>query len=542
MTFQMGYATGRTPQRGDRGYNAIADVQASYDAAKTSRHRRRRTGIHPTGSGADYHYRVEAEYLRIMEQARDYDRNDDVVGQMVTRAVNNIIQDGFRLDPETGDKKVDADLKSRFQEWANDPDQCDLQQEMTFAEIEQTVLRSVMVDGDHICLPVRDGALQLIEGHRLRSPRKGDDSIVHGVRLDANRRRIEYIFTNDDIGLKAPPPSLADTTAIPVRDEDGKRQIIHPYFPKRVSQTRGVSVFAPIFDTVGMFSDINFARLVQQQVVSCFAIFRQREESNVGAGAYGERRTLSDGRTEQNISPGMQIEGLKGEKLEGFSPSVPNPSFFEHVRLILTLIGVNLGMPLVMVLMDASETNFSGWRGAFEQAKMGFRRTQRLYARRFHRNVYCWLVRRWILDDPTLAHAAERLDIFKHKWGFPSWPYIEPTKDATADIIRVRNALISPRRLHAERDQDWAEIADEIVADNALMIRAAKKTAAAINGEFDDDDRVGWRDLVSLPTPDRVSLSLSDAGGEPTAKTEPADDDAEKTERPKNAGTTTRAT
>jgi len=448
------------------------------------------------------------------------DRNDMVVGQAVDRAVLNTVQDGIKLDVKTGDETLDADLLARWNEWANDPSQCDLAGELTFHAMEGLVLRSVFVDGDILALPTVDGALQLVEAHRLRTPRNTKRNVIHGVLLDENRRRLEYWLTKDDISPDRPVERVSDIKRYPARDEDGYLQVFHIYNPKRVTQTRGVTAFAPIFDAIGMHDDIQFAKLVQQQIVSCFAIFRQRELDFAGGASpqTGARTTesLADGttRTIEGIAPGMLVEGAPGETLHGFSPNVPNPEWFPQTKLILTFIGINLGLPLVMVLMDASETNFSGWRGAIEQARMGFKRNQRLVLiERFHRPVYLWKVRQWLAEDAALRRAAQRrgINIFRHEWHPPTWPYIQPLQDASADLLRVRNGLLSHRRRSAERGLDWDDLSTEIVEDNALAIAKAKRKAAELNAEFEDGQPVHWRELLSLPTPDGVRVNITTA-------------------------------
>jgi hypothetical protein len=192
------------------------------------------------------------------------------------------------------------------------------------------------------------------------------------------------------------------------------------------------------------------------------------------------------------------------------------------MNLILTIIGVNFGLPLVLVTLDATKTNFSGWRGAVDQARLGFRRNQRFLCSRFHSPVYRWRLRHWMADDPVLAKVATRksnsVNIFNHRWNKPGWRYIEPLKDASADLLRVRNALTSPRRLHAERGDDWEEVAREIVEDNAHAITIAKTAALKMNAAFPSDDPVHWRELISLPTPDGVSINIAaDAPGEGVA-------------------------
>jgi capsid protein len=192
----------------------------------------------------------------------------------------------------------------------------------------------------------------------------------------------------------------------------------------------------------------------------------------------------------------MRYRSRPGGKLVGFSPNVPNPEFFEHSMLILTFISINLGLPVQLLLLDPKQTNFSGWRGAMDQARLGFRKLQRWLARSFHSRVYRWKVRQWMSED--------------RRWNPPRWPYIEPMKDAAAGILRVRNLQTSPRRLASENGYEWPEITRETRQDNGSVIRMMKEEAAKINKEFPDDpDRVSWREVLCLPTPDRVGAQVT---------------------------------
>ena len=495
----------------------FSELRNDYAAAKTSRFRRRRTGVAAAGSGADYHYRNESDYLRLMEFARDMDRNDCLVGQTIDRAVMNTVQDGFVLDPTTGDEELDKDLAARWNDWAEDPDQCDTAGERTFWEMETLALRQSMVDGDILALPIRDGTLQMVEGHRLRRPRgTRRKNCVHGVLLDDHRRRLEYWITKDDVDPMQTVQRVSEISRYPARDKQGNRQVFQIYTSKRVSQTRGVSALAPIFDLCGMFEDINFANLVRAQVASCFAIFRERPTgfSGVGKQTTGEQTTdtLSDGssRTIEGIAPGMEYLGMDGEKFKMDSPNVPNPEFFPHAKLIMQLIGVNLGLPLVLVLLDAKETNFSGWRGAVDQARLGFRQNQKRLSQRLHRPTYQWKVRQWMADDAAIRHSAENLkdQIFSHKWRCPRWTYIEPMKDAAARLLRTRNGQTSQRRAASEDGIDWEDLSSEIVEDNAKLIRKAHETAVQLNKE-NKDLNITWREVANLPTPDGLNISVS---------------------------------
>lgn len=495
-------------------------LRSDYSAAKQGRFRRRRSGLALAGSGADYHIRSEADFLRILEYARDIDRNDIVVGQAINRLVDNVLQDGIRLDPQTDDAALDLELRRRWEEWASEPDACHVAGEFDLLTIMRLVLRHAVVDGDVIVLPLDDGSLQLVEAHRLRTPRNTKMNVVHGVLLDEDRRRIEYWLTKDEIDPYRSVNRVSDIQRFAARDEQGFKQVLHLYFPRRASQTRGVSALAPIVDATGMHDDIQFANLVKAQVNSCFAIFRQRDIDFQGGtqAGYGakENQTLSDGsvRRIEGIGPGLELTGDPGEKLEGFSPNVPNAEFFPHATMILTFIAVNLGLPVQVLMLDPRETNFSGWRGAMDQARLGLREMQRWLIQNFLRPLYKLKLREWLATDPKLRTSAAGNPLFhKHNWTAATWPYIEPLKDAQADSHRLRERLISPSRLHNERGRDWDEVLVEIVQDNGKLIRRAKAEAIAINDEFDDDAPVTWRDLIGTEMAEQIQAATTEPIG-----------------------------
>lgn len=485
--------------------------KSDYAAAKQSRFRRIRTGIQSLGSGGDYHYRNESDYLRMMEYARDMDRNDSIIGRLLDTATQNIVQNGIMPDPKTGDTEADEVLLDMFTSWATDPLQCSLDGTKTFADLQELAFRAMLCDGDIFALPTTEGSLQLVEAHRCRTPSRTTRNVIHGILLDDERKRVEYWFTKDDIDPLHGLVNVGDTEPYAAFDDQGWPQVYHLFNPKRVTQTRGVTALAPVFDVAGMFEDINFAKLIQQQIVSCFAIIRNLDlsavnqsdprlgDKEVEAYADGARKII------EQIAPGMEITGNPGETIEGFSPNIPNPGAMEHFRLMLQLLGVNLGIPLIFLMLDGSETNFTGWRGAADQARIGFRRNHRWLIDHFLRPIYRWKVRQWTdtrTGDPRMAKIAARLeaenrDIYKHGWTAPTWAYIQPLQDAQADRLRVTSRQTSPRRQLAERGLGIDDIHKEIIEDNYWLIRRAIKAAQQI--EAKTGVAVDWHELLYVP-------------------------------------------
>ena len=164
------------------------------------------------------------------------------------------------------------------------------------------------------------------------------------------------------------------------------------------------------------------------------------------------------------------------------------------------------------MLLDFTKETFVGFRGATDEARKGYRRNQRNLIKRLHTPVYKWKVWHAIQSGkhPFLAAKFKELGdkVFAHVWRAPSWPYLEPVNDAAGALLEVRNGLTSRRRKSAERGDDWEEISDESIEDNAYAIIGAKKKAAEINKQYPDDP-VSWRDLINLPTADGIQVSLN---------------------------------
>ena len=99
---------------------------------------------------------------------------------------------------------------------------------------------------------------------------------------------------------------------------------------------------------------------------------------------------------------------------------------------------------------SGSETNYSGFRGAIDQARQRWREIQSWMMGSFDGPVYEWKVRQWAVTDSALRKAVERADSllaslgyipvgevnpFAQVWHAQELPYIQPVDDATADIL-----------------------------------------------------------------------------------------------------------
>ena len=541
----------------DRAMVNLFNARKGYAmASRRGSQKRRRSGVPSHGAGADYHYRGDNDWLWMSELAWDLYRNDPIVGSIADRAVEQTLQGGIGYDPDTGDTGLDRFLKSWWDEITIDPRQCSSDHELDFGQQEEIVLRTTLMAGDLFALPLDDGTVDLVEGHLCRSPsRSVRERPVHGVEfVPGTRRRAAYWFLKDNTDPFRTNINKGDLSPYPAWTDDGERNVWHVRFPKRATQTRGITALAPIFDTASYHADLQFLQMVKARAQSLFAFIRSRStefnpaylaaESKMGRDATADRAKraeeefLSNERQYSAIGAGSVISSLPGETVTMANSNTPNAEFFEHYKTLLTFVGVNLGMPLVMALMDASHTNFSGFRGAVDQARIGFRKNQKRLIRNFHAPYRRFKLLRLADEDDAVRKALEKtenrrskVDLFGGQWQPPAWPYLEPGKDAAADLLRTANSLSSPRRIARERGADIETLFAETIADNERGFDRACEAASRLIDKhgLQVDAWTLAQHLLPRPTSERTSMTIqaSPASSEPEPEpgTEPKEDE-----------------
>jgi len=463
-----------------------ARAELNYNAATDSRYRHAVTGL---GGTADAHYAHGLSLWKIRELAREFDRNDPNVGQLVDRGLDNILGAGLRVDPQTADPAVNNLLRELWEAWADDPAACDYGARFTFDELERLALRHTWIDGDAFAiLDEFTGTVRFEEGDRVVSWDTAGDDVVHGVVLRPDGRGVRgYLFQR-----LRPGERKVHTTGISVGDlvEIPADMVIHVFFPKRATQTRGISAFAPVFDQISLASDIEHARLVKLQVSSCIAGFLTSEYpsafylggTDTQTSSYDDATDLEFG----EFSPGMIGKLRGGQKFEGFSPDVVSNEESEFTEGAIRRVGLTIGLPLELSMLTSKNNSYSALRGVVEQYKIGARVVQKRFKTSFRSRVYRWKVAQFV--EQGLAPA--RPDIMKHAVLTPAWPYINPVEDAQADAVRLERGLASPRQVWAERGRDYDQGVVEIATDRAALVKALQAEAAKLG--------VDWRDLLAV--------------------------------------------
>jgi capsid protein len=512
--------------------NQISEAKNEYYAAQKQRGRQTPRGIYSQGSGANYHYRDESDYYLMCELARNAVMNDQIVGAGIRRLVSNVVQGGFHYRPDTGSDAIDRQLKERWQERAASKEKCDRRKIHNFRSQEAITLESVITSGDIGFSPLENGTLQDFECHRIRgrheqlrkrvgpgrtpSPRR---KIVHGVET-LDDAPIRYWVTKQDYDGMNEFRRFRQNDVRPIMAYEIDRltntaepNFFHIFNPGRFSQNRGVSAALPIIPTASMFDDTNFAKLLSEKIQSHLTLIHKipaaLAEDYEGPPEPDYPGQAGDWQTDRGydqVSPASHYwPEYAGEELEAFTPQTTSSTYNDQAMMFLTIISVNLDLPLILLLMDATKTNFSGWKGALDQAKIGFRRIQRWFRDSFHVPQARWQVRRWIRQDVELRNffSSNPTAIFNHQWGLPAWPFVERLKETQAVALELEKNLTSPRRVASEDGVEYSELVKEICDDREMFFKCAMDVASRLNEheliKKHPDQAVTWRELVYPP-------------------------------------------
>jgi len=515
---------------------SMTDMRSQYAASQPSKWLDRPDDMPSQGAGANWHFRDESRYYYMLEMARHIENEDPAVSQGISRFVDNVVKGGYTYVPETGVDSIDRLLKERWLTWTDDDNQqgVDLRRLHNWRTFEDLTARRILVDGDMGVSPITDGRLQAFEAHRIRGPNGSMSrvasmrSIVHGVEQNQRDQVIRFWLTrneDDGFGLRRLNSFSRDVKGVRAWSMDDvtgqlEKNFFHLYNPKRFSQSRGVTAFHAVLNTAGMHADLQFATLVRAQLSAYIgfvhdipltaADYEPPDDDEVIDPVTGTRRRKGP----DMFAGSSWYPDYAGEKIVPFTANVPNTEFFDHSKMLLTFIATSIGMPLILFLLDASETNFSSWRGAVDQFKISAERYQTMHAAAFHRPVVRFKQRQWLRQDRGFRSFFD-IDgpaFFNHTWRFPKWRHVQPVEDVKAEVMELGNLLDSPRGIASRHNRDLDRIIRETCEDRSEAIRCGLDHVAELNRHpyviENPQETVTWREVMPLPLSDNAQMQL----------------------------------
>jgi capsid protein len=270
--------------------------------------------------------------------------------------------------------------------------------------------------------------------------------------------------------------------------------------PERPSQLRGIPACQSAFPMLHRINDVCDSEAIAWQLLSRIAVSITREQgAEIAYTESKEDENKSSDETEGDLARrvseldyALLFHGQPGEAVKGVERNIPGMQFSESLRTFLRLLGLPLGLPLELILLDWTQSNYSQSRAVLEQAYENFVGWQAEMIDGFYEPLFRWKIEQWRSDSNSKVTENPKLEL---GWVTPTFPWIDQLKEAQAYGEQLDRGLITHTEVCKSRHSDR----DEIVVRREREIRDAIDRAKKISE--DTGVEVPWQIFAGLKVP-----------------------------------------
>jgi len=434
---------------------------------------------YPTASGdatMKYHRK------ELIKQSRWFYNNNEIYRGLIDRAVSYIVSNGFTLQIKTDNagfnQKVEQGLWKPFMR------RPEIRGLLSGSEVAQMILREVILCGDNPAYKTNKGVLQLFEAEQLDGGRQS----ATGVETDRYNRPMRFWLSpyGEHGGIKTHQAVKFDPS-----------QILFVTNPDRPSATRGIPAMQAAFPMLHRINDICDSEAIAWQLLARLAVSINRENAEQKAWMQSKENPNNASDTSgqlatrlTELSYALMFHANPGEEIKGIDHNIPGKNFSESLRMFLRLLGLPLGLPLELVLLDWTRSNYSQSRAVLEQAYQMFLFWQAKMEDFFYVPLVEWKMDQWRQSN-LLGNRKQIPFAFIR----PTFPWIDQLKEAQAKASMVEHCFMTHAEVCKSRGQDR----EEVVTMREKEIREAIAIAQKI--QTDTGIAVPWELFAGLELP-----------------------------------------
>lgn len=464
-------------------------------------------GVSYTGGGGDEH--LQYDRLPLVWQSRAFYRNNSIYKGLIDRAVAYIMGTGFGLQINSRSKAYNQRFEKLWRDWWKRPEIRNL---LSGKKVGHMICREAILCGDTAAIKTDKSLVQMIEAEQITKTAYGIGS--DGIEKDKSGRPTAYHVTGYNKNGR-----LDGRTTRKIQPE----HFIFVTNPDRPSATRGTPAMQASFPMLHRINDVCDSEAIAYQLISRLAVTITRD----GAAEQGFNQSRGDpnqsaAELEGNLATrltdidyALLFHANPGEEIKGVDRNIPGKNFTESIRMFMRLLGLPLGMPLELVLLDWTQSNYSQTRAVLWQAyHQTFCDWQDLIADFFLDELLAWKHAHFIQSSLLPARA----DGLEHNWIKPTFPWIDQLKEAQAYALRMDRTFATHAHVCKSLNLDREEI------NNAreMEIRDAIDRAEAI--EKTTGQKVPWQIFAGLAVPGSKAPAADDEESKPVKKKESANE------------------
>jgi hypothetical protein len=228
--------------------------------------------------------------------------------------------------------------------------------------------------------------------------------------------------------------------------------ILHTRLGVDSNQKRGLSLFAPILDTLAHFDRWLDTELTARRLQASIVLWRKVQGSPAQATAFAEALqsntpSHASAPSRERVRPGTILTTSHGTDLQYLQPDTNFGDAVPLGRLLLLSVAAGGGVPEFMLTSDASNANFASTMVAEGPAVKLFQAEQQFFAGEFR------LLWRWVMSEAIrLGYLSpDFFDQVQPDFTFPQLVNRDRTRERLADARLIEAGVLSRAEV-ARRD------------------------------------------------------------------------------------------
>lgn len=396
-------------------------------------------------------------------RARWLVRNNGYAANAIESWAANTVGDGISPNSSIAQASRKDAVQRLWLAWTDDADAEGL---TDFYGLQRRASREVFMTGevflrfrprrleDGLVVPLQ---VQLLPSEMLPLSHNAVDGngnvIRQGIEFDRVGRRVAFHFLRRHPGDSTDPGLSGETVRVPASD------VLHVIDPVEAGQLRGVSRFAPAIVKLFLLDQYDDAELDRKKVAAMYAMFVTSPAPD---------NPLAPPDEEYEVAPGQVVRLDPGEDVTVSAPADSGSTYEPFQYRTLLQISAALGIPYGYLSNDGAKGNFSNSRlsliefrrrvSAWQHSVMVFQMCRPVWAR--------------FMDTAVLAGALRlpgydrrRSEYLACNWLPTKWDWVDPLKDANAEIAQIEAGLKSRTQAIAERGYDAEQVDAEIARE-----------------------------------------------------------------------------
>ena len=449
-------------------------VSARFDAAQTTKDNVRHWSM------ADYcsaDQEARPEIRRILRQRSRYEiANNSYAKGLVQMLANDTIGTGPRIQLLTEDEAYNEEIEAEFMQWSEAVKLPQKLRMMRIARCQDGESFGVLATNPKVRHCVKMDLI-LVEADRVSGELRlvEDDNSVDGITYDQWGNPVNYRV------LKYHPGDLRFTTAeealyIPAE------YMLHIFRPDRPELHRGIPELSAALPLFAQLRRYNLAVLSAAEAAADFAAILYTDAPPDGEAANVPPMDALE------LERNMMLTVPAGWKMAQLDAKQPTANHGEFVKIILSEIARCAVSTYGSVSGDFSGHNYASGR---------------LDNQLYHKNILVdrsfWeaevlnhIFYMWYREYSLLRRNFRELQTPRHAWFWDGFVHVDPTKEATAQEIRLANSTTTLAAECARDGRDYMTVlrqrAKEIKLMKELGIPINSVSAGSQNPQTEPDD------------------------------------------------------